>query len=319
MKKSKSFLAPFDGLISKAGKARTMFIVNSDISGMKSAAESKYLDCFEQSASKQFFDRTKEDTDKLVAKELKKINKLKASKTTTKVKSSFSFASQSREGAYDSIVTVKKYRRERVPPQGHYRVNFKLVEKNSPNRTIYKTIAVDRRTPTHTVKEYRHKHPASTSNHRKDNCPVNFAKMLDRPWKPKGSPDEQRFTNFDRDTPVYSKNKRVMSISFDKSISRDDLYNEALSRTFDAIYDARKEKLMPNLGKTLPFYRSCSRPELFKPKEDINQVSYRMKAVEKKTRKVDLQHAKPRRKNTNLPLFLQDMHDRFAVAQVLQG
>jgi hypothetical protein len=47
-KKSKSFLAPFNRHMSNAGKARTMFIVNSDIQGKKILAVSRYLECLEE-------------------------------------------------------------------------------------------------------------------------------------------------------------------------------------------------------------------------------------------------------------------------------
>lgn len=110
-----------------------------------------------------------------------------------------------------------------------------------------------------------------------------------------------------------------MNISFEKTISREDLYTEVLNRSVDAVYHPRKEKLMPSLGKTVEFNRTRSRPDLFKLKDDINAHSFRLQAIQKKSKKVDLTHARSRRKNVALPLFAQNMHDRFAMSQILQG
>jgi hypothetical protein len=48
---------------------------------------------------------------------------------------------------------------------------------------------------------------------------VNFTKMLDRP-NLSLSLNKSKFSEFDRDTLVHSKNKRLRSVSFDKTVSR---------------------------------------------------------------------------------------------------
>jgi hypothetical protein len=119
-------LTPYKGLMSNAGKARTMFIVNSDISGKNIAAEAKYLKPADKTLQRSA--NSVDFTNQLVAKEQAQLAKDRALQNVM-TKSSFSFASQSREGAYDSIVSPKQYRREKVPPQGHYMVNYSLIHR----------------------------------------------------------------------------------------------------------------------------------------------------------------------------------------------
>jgi hypothetical protein len=119
-------LVPYKGLISNAGKARTMFIVNSDISGKHIAAEAKYLKPADKTLQRSHY--SLDYTNQLVANEQAQLAKDNAFKGD-KMKCSFSFISQSREGAYDSIVGPKQYRREKVPPQGHYMVSYGIVDR----------------------------------------------------------------------------------------------------------------------------------------------------------------------------------------------
>jgi hypothetical protein len=130
MNKSKSFLAPFDGLMSSAGKARTMFIINRDISSKAIVADPRYLECFQQSYVKQTFGQSKINTDQLVAQEMRLLAKQEARRQNAlkqKQKNTLAFTNQTREKAY--IVHATQYRREKVPPQGHYQVNYDLVKK----------------------------------------------------------------------------------------------------------------------------------------------------------------------------------------------
>jgi hypothetical protein len=141
---------------------------------------------------------------------------------------------------------------------------------------------------------------------------VNFTKMLDRPNL--SLSNESKFSDFDRDTPVHSKNKRLRSVSFDKTASRSDLHSEVLSRTVDVEYSPNKELLLTSLGKNVAFHKSRSRPELFTFKDDVSPHSYRFQVISKRPSEVDFTHARPRRKDANVPLFLQDVHSRLAMS-----
>jgi hypothetical protein len=124
--------------------------------------------------------------------------------------------------------------------------------------------------------------------------------------------------SFDRDTPVCSKNKQPLSYSFDKSVSRSFL-DSSLNTSSELIYFPNKELVMPSLGKTIPFDKTRSRPALFSLKEEIDSHPFTTDAVTKHLKVVNFKHAKSRRKVANLPLYLQDLHDRFAVGHVLPG
>jgi hypothetical protein len=136
--------------------------------------------------------------------------------------------------------------------------------------------------------------------------------MLKRPAKVVGS-----CAGFDHDSSVLKK--QVKAVSFEKYMQRDELYSDVLSRTVDTNYSPNKEPTLPTITHNIAFYKSRSRPELFKPKEEIAPPSCRHRPTIKRSKVVSLSTAISRRKVPSLALFEQAMFSRLGMTQVLQG
>jgi len=173
--------------------------------------------------------------------------------------------SQSRSGAYDSI-----YRKEAVPPQGYYQVNYAQVEKASPNLSIYKHVEVDLRTPLKKEAICKRLNDSDSPCFRRTATLVNFDKMLERPpITSSPSPNEARFISIDLDTPVWSRNKKLMSVSFEKSLSRGSLMKSPTN--CELVYNPNKEVVLPSIGRTIPFDKMRSRKALFPLNESLRR------------------------------------------------